>query len=238
VTSPFVTVHVWRVPARALPRALWRMAVDRWLLPRTAGVRFARLLGTGDGRAFGPLSSDLTRWATLTVWDGPDAAAAFDTTRTARGWRRIATGECRVDLRPVTSRGRWSGREPFAVPARGPGPGPVAALTRARLAPRRALTFWRAIPPVAAALPGSGGLRAAFGIGEAPVGWQGTFSVWRSNADLVDFAYRHPQHTAAVARTATVCWYAEDLFARFSVLTVVGDRTVLDWTEDLEERRA
>lgn len=238
MTTPLVTVHVWRVPARALPRALWRMAVDRWLLRRTAGVRFSKLLGTGSRRAFGPLSADLTRWATLTVWDGADAAAGFDATRTARGWRRIASAECRLDLRPVASQGRWSGREPFPAPAGRPGPGPVAAITRARLAPCRALTFWRAIPPVAAALPGSGGLRAAFGIGEAPVGWQGTFSVWRSNADLVDFAYRHPQHTAAVARTATVRWYAEDLFARFSVLAVEGDRAVLDWTEDQEERRA
>ena len=43
------------------------------------------------------------------------------------------------------------------------------------------------------------------------------------------FAYRHPQHRAAIARTASERWYAEELFARFEVRDVVGDRSVLGW---------
>ncbi|MGW5673298.1 monooxygenase, partial [Micromonospora sp. NPDC003776] len=99
----------------------------------------------------------------------------------------------------------------------------------ARLRPRRAATFWRAVPPVAAALHAAPGLLARFGVGEAPLGWQGTVSVWRDPADLVAFAYRHPEHRAAITRTPTEGWYAEELFARFAVRDVVGDRTVLGW---------
>jgi hypothetical protein len=105
----------------------------------------------------------------------------------------------------------------------------VLALTRARLRARRAATFWRAVPPVAAALAAAPGLLARFGIGEAPIGWQGTVSVWRSPADLATFAYRSPQHRAVIARTPTAGWYAEELFARFAVREVFGDPAVLGW---------
>ncbi|MEU6076889.1 monooxygenase [Micromonospora sp. NPDC047074] len=227
-----VTLHVWRTSRAALPRALARMAVDRRRLRAQAGVRFGKLLGTGTGTGFGPGDADLTRWAALTVWDSPDAAAGFDDSPVGRAWARIARAAVRVDLRPLSSRGEWSGRRPFGEPSGGRTAGPVLALTRARLRPRRAATFWRAIPPVAAALHAAPGLLARFGVGEAPLGWQGTVSVWREPADLVAFAYRHPEHRAAITRTPTEGWYAEELFARFEVRGVVGDRAVLGWVAD------
>jgi hypothetical protein len=88
--------------------------------------------------------------------------------------------------------------------------------------PRRALAFWRAVPPVSADLHAGAGLRLALGIGEAPIGLQGTFSVWESAAALNDFAYGRPAHAAVVDRTAREGWYAEELFARFAVLSATG----------------
>jgi hypothetical protein len=226
-----VALHVWRVPRRALPAVLHRMAVDRARLRATPGVRFAKLMGTGTGRAFGPSDADLFRWAALVVSDGP-----VDDTPVVHAWNRLSTAHARVDLEPIASRGTWSGAEPFAPTGRRPA-GPVLALTRARLRPRRILTFWRAVPPVVAELHRAPGLLARFGIGEAPIGWQGTVSVWRSPADLVGFAYRQPEHRAAIARTVHTGWYAEELFARFAVCGVTGDRRVLDWRteEDHDE---
>jgi hypothetical protein len=220
-----VTLQVWRVPRRAVPLAFARMARDPRRLRATPGVRFAKLLGTGDG--FAIRDADLTRYAALVVWDQP---ADLDATPTGRGWARIATATARLDLRLLKAKGRWSGREPFGDP--GPDEDKeVLALTRARLKARKAVTFWRAVPPVAAAVENAPGLLAHFGVGEAPIGWQGTVSVWRNAADLARFAYRHPEHRAAITRTSTEGWYAEDLFARFAVLAVVGDRSVLSWSE-------
>ncbi|PRY30109.1 monooxygenase [Pseudosporangium ferrugineum] len=225
---PLVTLHVWRVPRRAAGRAFVRMATDPRRLRRLPGVRFAKLLGTGTGLSFGPGDADLTRFAAVVAWDGADGG---DLGRTGAAWDAIATSAARADLRPLTSQGRWSGVAPFGEPAGGRAEGPVLALTRARLRPAKALTFWRAVPPVARELAAAPGLLARFGVGEAPVGWQGTVSVWRTAADLTAFAYRQPEHRAVIARTAAVRWYAEDLFARFAVLGISGDRAVLGWRE-------
>jgi hypothetical protein len=84
---------------------------------------------------------------------------------------------------------------------------------------------------VAREIAAAPGLLARFGIGEAPIGWQGTVSVWRTSADLTAFAYRQPEHRAVIERTPADRWYAEDLFARFAVLDVSGDRDVLGWRE-------
>ncbi|GAA2667563.1 hypothetical protein Apa02nite_010660 [Actinoplanes palleronii] len=212
-----VTLHVWRVPRHAIGSAMLRMAFARRHL---AGLRFGKFLGTGTGETFGPGDSDLTRWAAITVSDAP---VRFPT------WDKIATSQARIELEPLISRGTWSGRSPFAPTGR-KSEGMVLALTRARLRPARALRFWRAVPGVAREIAAAPGLLARFGVGEAPIGWQGTVSVWRDATDLTAFAYRQPEHRAAIARTPADRWYAEELFARFAVHDISGDRTVLGWS--------
>jgi hypothetical protein len=177
-------------------------------------------LGTGDG--FEPKNADLTRYAAVTVSDTPVEYPR---------WDRIAAARAVVDLEPLASRGTWAGKTPFAATGR-KSDGMVLALTRARLRPTRALTFWRAIAPVTRELATAPGLLAKLSIGEAPIGFQGTVSVWRDAADLTRFAYRQPEHRAVIARTPADRWYAEELFARFSVRGITGDRAVLGWLEE------
>ncbi|MBA2769827.1 MAG: monooxygenase [Sporichthyaceae bacterium] len=186
------------------------------------GPEFTKLLGTGDGRTFTARDADLGHWGILATWRTPADAAAFEDGPVARSWSRIATERLRVDLRPLSSRGQWSRRRPFGDPMPTPYDGPVAAVTRARIRPRRLLTFWRSVPPVSADLHRCAGLRLAVGIGEAPIGVQGTFSLWDSVPALTEFAHRRAPHVEAVRRTAEVGWYAEELFARFAVLAVDG----------------
>jgi hypothetical protein len=209
-----VTVHVWRIAPSSVPRALGRLSVDRGRARRTPGVRFAKLLGTGRG--FGATQVDPTRWALLACWSapGPDPVAA--------AWDRLALERWRLELRPLASTGRWSRREPFGQPVATRYDGPVAALTRARLTLRGARAFWQAVPSVEAELHGSPGLRAALAVGEAPVGLQGTLSLWDSPASLQAFAYSQPAHGRAITDTTRIGWYAEELFARFAVVASEG----------------
>ena len=224
-----VTLHLWRVERASVPAALLRMGLDRARVRRTPGVRFAKLLGTGDGRTFTVRDADPLRWGLLATWSVASAARDFEASPVARAWSRLAVETWRADLRPVASRGTWSGRTPFGAPVPVRSSGPVAALTRARLRPAAAAGFWRSVPPVSTDLRGRPGLRAAVGIGEAPVGLQGTFSLWESGAAVSEFA-RGPAHAAVVARTAPERWYAEELFARFDV---VGTEGTLDGRDPL-----
>lgn len=228
--EPNVTLLVWGVPRGKLPRVLWRMARDRRSLRRTPGVRFAKLLGTAEGRWFGPVRADLTRWAAIITWAGD--RDDLERIPAIRRWSDLATTRLRLDLTPLVVRGSWAGRQPFPPRPGAPTDTTVLALTRARLRPSRAAAFWRAIGPPAVAVTGATGLLATFGIGEAPVGWQGTVSVWRGTRDLVEFAYRHPDHRRVMDETPTRRWYAEELFARFAVDEVDGDRGLVGWKED------
>ncbi len=230
-----VTLTVWGVAPSTVPAALARMALDRVHLRRVPGLRFAKLLGTGAGRTFTPRDADLLHWALLAVWDRPEHAGAFASSTTHRRWSALSTEALEVAMRPVSSRGRWAGREPFTTPAGtlppgtlppGTGqdarPAAVAAVTRARLRPGTVGEFWRAVPPVADDLHRAPGLVLALGIGEAPLGLQGTFSLWTGAPALEAFAYRSRAHRAAIAATPRRRWFTEELFTRFAVLSVQG----------------
>ncbi len=217
-----VTLHLWQVPGSKVAAALLRMALDRAAVRRTPGLRFAKMLGTGDGRTFTVRDADPLRWGLLATWTSTEAAASFERDSTvAASWRRIAAEQWRAELVPLAARGTWSGRQPFGAPVPRRTDGPVAAITRARLRAARAPGFWRAVPPVSGDLAGRPGLRLAVGIGEAPLGLQGTFSLWDSGAALNAFA-RDPAHADVVERTAPQRWYAEELFARFAVRATSG----------------
>jgi hypothetical protein len=88
-------------------------------------------------------------------------------------------------------------------------------ITRADVRPRSWKQFRQAGEPVNIELHQSEGLLAVVGIGEAPIGRLGTFSLWSSLDAMRRFATEAPQHQAVVQRTRTEEWYGEELFARF-----------------------
>lgn len=221
-----VTAHIWTLRRRHVGFALMQAAAPGALLRRRTGARFAKLLGTGAGQSFTAREAQLRTWALVAAWDDEASARLFDDSAYARRWARRSKSSSQLILAPLSSRGTWSGASPFG-PTRSRHelrssadalPGPVAALTRARIRPRRLLMFWRAIGPAAADLRAAPGCRWAIGIGEAPIAWQGTLSVWDDTAALEQFAYRSAGHSAVVARTSQAGWYTEELFARFCVV--------------------
>ncbi len=196
------------------------MAFDRPLLRRAGGLLFWRLLGTGRGRAMS-LGADLRRWALFAVWRGEDDLEEFlRTSPIAARWQAEASERWQVRLTPTTSRGLWSGRDPFTASgpptARDGGAGgPVAVLTRASIRPGRLVGFYRAVPPVDELLRRQDGCLASIGMGEWPLARQATFSLWRDREAVRAFAYRGEAHRRVIEQVRTHDWYAEELFARF-----------------------
>lgn len=225
--TPVAVLHLWRVAPRRIPWALGRMAWDRVPM-RLSDCGFHRLLGTSRAGGFGLRDADPRHWALLSCWRDAAGATAFDRSRTVTGWDRLADERLRLELRPLSSRGRWGGKEPFgrtdgAAADRLLDPrAPVAAITRARIRVGHGRSFRQAVPAVSADLARADGLRLAVGVGEFPVGLQGTVSLWDDAASLAAFAYRGAPHADVVRRTPAERWYAEELFARFAVVTATG----------------
>jgi hypothetical protein len=213
-------IYFWQIKKVFLPVAILFMAIHKFVLKRLPGVLFVKLLGTGKGESFTPKDADPYRWGAL-VTIQKDNLDNLDKSKVIRGWQKIAKKEYRAILKPISVHGLWSGKQPFEV-EKFDWNGKIAAITRARIVWRKNLIFWRAVPPVTISLHQSPGLINAIGIGEAPIGLQGTFSLWESAAQLRDFAYKGQAHTQAIKATEENKWYSEELFSRFAVVQERG----------------
>ena len=214
------TIYFWRTKAIFIPLAIIFMAINKIQLKRLSGITFIKLLGTGKGESFTPRDADPFRWGML-ITVSENQIDMLDKSFVVKSWQKICISEYRVILKPISSHGFWSGKQPFAVD-KFEWAGKIAAVTRARIVWRKNLIFWRAVPSVTESLHQSPGLLNAIGIGEAPIGLQGTFSIWQDAASLRDFAYKGQAHSEAIRATSANQWYSEELFARFAVIEERG----------------
>ena len=218
--DPVTVIYFWKIKSSNIGFALLHMALDRGALRRIKGVQFAKMLGTGKGETFTPRDADANQWGALIVIDGANLQA-LDNSKLIKRWRGHSLSEVRYLLDPISSHGLWAKKNPFAYSSVQTD-SEVVAITRARIKWFQNFRFWRAVPPVTASLHSSPGLIATIGIGEAPIGLQGTFSRWKTGADLRNFAYKGAAHQGAIAATERYNWYAEELFARFAVRDIRG----------------
>jgi spheroidene monooxygenase len=197
------------------------MTLARIDFMRDCDVGFWKLCGSGPKGRFTP-GTDGSVWAILATW--PDAATARDRTATApvyRRWRSRAAESTTLLLAPASTRGRWSGREPFDVADKAL-PGPVAALTRASIKPSRLVKFWTEAPDVQGAIDADPNVLFKVGLGEVPFLHQMTFSVWPDTATMSAFARRDGPHAQAIRAVREGGYFSEELYARFRVLDATG----------------
>jgi len=213
-------IYFWQIKPQSIFKAVLLMATQRRSLRNQPGVTFFKLLGTGKGETFTPRDANSKRWGILVTID-ESQLKNFDKSSVIKSWRKIATFEYSATLQPISAHGFWSKQQPF-TPNIQNWNGKVVAITRARIKWLQNFKFWRAVPPVTQSLYASPGLISAIGIGEAPIGLQGTFSIWQDGASLREFAYKGVAHAKAIAATAEHNWYAEELFARFAVISESG----------------
>jgi len=221
MSNDLVTVvYFWKLKQHKVGFALLHMALDRGVIRRFKGVRFAKMLGTGKGETFTPRDADAQRWGALVAIE-KSQLESLDSSLLIKRWRKNSASEVRYLLDPISSHGLWAKVNPFDY-EKSAATGEVVAITRARIKWAQNLRFWKAVPPVTSSLHSSPGLLKTIGIGEAPIGLQGTFSHWQTGADLRNFAYKGAAHQEAIAATERYAWYAEELFARFAVRDIRG----------------
>ncbi|WP_298844602.1 spheroidene monooxygenase [uncultured Roseobacter sp.] len=220
--TPIVTLSFFRFAgpvARAW--ALGMMGAARFALPRVPDIGFWKLCGSGTGEGFTPVPNTAV-YAILASW--PDAETARRQTETAGIFQRYRAkaGECwTVILETSTSRGQWSGQEPFSPTGRAPD-GPLAALTRATIRPSIAMKFWQRVPDISRMIGADRNVAFKIGIGEVPLFHQVTFSIWPDSASMAAFARTNGPHAAAIRAVRDGNWFSEELYARFAILGDTG----------------
>ena len=197
------------------------MGLARRAIARIPGLSFWKLLGSGTGEGFTPVPNTGV-YAVLCAWSDADAARDGLAAPIFQTYARHAAEVCTLHLAPLTSRGKWSGQSPFRPLSQGAGTGPLAALTRATVRPRNLLRFWRRVPDISRRIGDNTDVRFKIGVGEVPFLHQVTFSIWPDAESMARFARTSGPHAAAIRAVRDGDWFAEELYARFSVTEVSG----------------
>ncbi|WP_374164226.1 DUF3291 domain-containing protein [Arcticibacter sp. MXS-1] len=218
-----VSFTVVRYPKRYIPLAFLAMAIHRLPLALNRSCSFWKLMGSGNKGSF-DLTPDLRQWALLASWESEEAFYRFHSSSfIGRWWKTLALESWTILCSPIAGHGQWDGRAPFEYDSSLAGyKGPLAVLTRATIRPARLRNFWSNVGSVSSIMSAASGYIQSFGVGEAPVYKQATFSLWKSSEEMKNFAYASQEHREVIRKTREEGWYSEELFARFKPIATLG----------------
>jgi len=191
------------------------MGLARLSMVRLPHAGFWKLLGSGTGEGFTPIPNTSV-YAILCTW--PDLATAQNQTQSGvfQRYRNRATEGWTLFLTPQSARGTWSGKTPFTSDINH-ATGPLVALTRATIKPSILLKFWRRVPDISAMIGKDQNVLFKIGVGEVPWLHQVTFSIWPDEPSMASFARHSGPHAQAIKAVRAGNWFAEELYARFSI---------------------
>ena len=199
--------------------AFSQMGLPKKFLKNAKGLKFYRLLGTGNKTGFG-LYPDFKTYCFLSVWDNNlDADYFIKKNKFLSKYLEKAKSIRVLSLIPFQSVGKWSGINPFSINLDIPKSKNVrvAILTRARISPFKIFRFWKSIPKASNEISNAKGVYFYKGIGEIPFFEQATISLWNSIEDVKEFAYKSNVHKNIIRKTKSENWYLEELFCRFYI---------------------
>jgi hypothetical protein len=199
--------------------AMRQMAVLPPELKKVEDLEFFKVLGTGAGLGYSSLPN-FSQWGLLTVWPTVGHARRFhEESQIMAKYQENSTEWFSVLLRPIRSRGSWSGYPAFSPQPMLGGDYPIAVLTRARLKLRFMVPFWKRVGGVSRSQKDYSGQLFSQGVGERPWIHQATFSIWEKMEAMENFAYgKDSKHLEAVRITRQLNGFKEELYARFQVI--------------------
>jgi heme-degrading monooxygenase HmoA len=213
-----VTLTLFRFTG--LTSKLWALPQMRFAhaaMGNIAGLHFYKLMGSGRELGFSPFP-DWGVYAMLCVWDHEQSANDFfNNAEIYQRYREKSSEQWTIFMKPIQTKGSWSGGNPFTPSADLDAANPlIAVITRATIRPHQLLKFWRYVPTSQRPIQrGCEGLIFTKGIGEAPLVQMATISIWETLESLKKFAYNSPEHIKAIQKTHQLNWYQEEMFARF-----------------------
>ena len=202
-----------------------QMAYAHAPLSRMPDLQFYKLLGSGTGEGFTPKPNTAV-WGIFTVW--PDEATArrhLAEEPVFKKWRARADENWTVYLDPIAAKGMWGGKVPFTADkyeSNATPEGPLVALTRAQVKVGAATRFWSRVPNISQMVGSDPNVVFKIGMGELPLIYQMTFSIWPDGESMSAFARGNTYHGKAIKAAYSEKWLEEYFFARFRLLGTEG----------------
>jgi|TARA_Y100000590_G_scaffold142903_1_gene163993 heme-degrading monooxygenase HmoA len=204
--------------------AFKQMGMHKTYFENIDGLIFYKMLGTGSSPGFS-MYPDFSTYALLLIWeDKLHADKYFKSNMYYKILKSEAYTYRKILLSSFKSVGLWDGINPFqkSINDNKEIDTKVAVLTRATINFNKLIHFWKSVKSASNAISSANGVSFFKGIGELPFIQQATFSIWDSENDINNFAYKNINHKNIIDKTRTQKWYKEDLFVRFYLLNDSG----------------
>jgi heme-degrading monooxygenase HmoA len=187
-------------------------------------LEFIKLMGCGSRDGFNLMPS-FSQYALLCVWKSEeDADAFFKTSQLFKDYLNHTSAFQTIYMKATMSHGLWGGKNPFQIDnTLHDSKQKVAVLTRATIRWKDMIRFWLDVPSVSRSLKEGQLPIFAAGVGELPLRYQATFSIWEESEAMKTFAYKNKAHVEMVKKTRKVGWYSEEMFTRFYPYKSMGD---------------
>lgn len=195
--------------------AFTQMQLGHSHLKNIEGLVFYKLLGSGAENGFSS-KPNFGTYVLLCIWNSEDKAKTFfENNSFFNKYKSKSTESFTVFAHSAEAHGKWDGKQPFISQATLALDQPVMVLTRARIRISKLISFWRRVGNVSKSLEDYNGLVLSIGVGEWPLIQQATLSIWKTQAEMIDYAYKNEKHKEVVRLTRELKWYKEEMFARF-----------------------
>ncbi|MFY8077926.1 MAG: DUF3291 domain-containing protein [Flavobacteriales bacterium] len=202
--------------------AFKQMQLGHDQLKNIDGLSFYKILGSGAKNGFSAIPNFGT-YILLCIWDSESQAEKFFAENNFfKEYMERSSEHMTVFMHSAEVHGSWDERQPFQKNAELAMDKPIIVLTRARIRFRKLLSFWSRVGSVSQSLDGYEGLVLSIGVGEWPLIQQATISIWKTQQEMIEYAYKNPKHREVVALTRKLNWYKEEMFARFVPYKFVG----------------
>lgn len=215
-----VTVSFFRYRGYKKIWGMMQMLLSRPDMRNMPGLQFFKALGTGSGAGYS-FWPDLSVYGMLAVWESHKHAQSYLESAFFHRFIRNSHEQFTIFMKPISSRGSWSGFKKWEFSEADMDSSIIGALTRATLRKRFLFKFWSMVPRVSTEHANHKGLIFSKGIGEYPWFEQATFSVWENASDLEMFAY-NSYHMVAIKEARKRKGFKEEMFTRLKPYHAVG----------------
>jgi heme-degrading monooxygenase HmoA len=221
--SQTVTITFFRYSGLNKIWGMMQMRDGKIYMKKQPGILFIKMLGSGSKSGYS-LWPDFSAYGLLCVWsDESDALRFFNSSKEFQNFKNHSIQQFTVFMRTLSTRGSWSGQSPFIISPPDSKNPYRCVLTRATLKKHYLYQFWKRVPNVSKSNVGFPGLIFSKGVGEIPFFEQATFTIWQSEEQMIEFAYKSPYHKEAIKKTREMDGFKEEMFTRFQPYKVLGE---------------